>query len=1026
MEFITNMMKPTGESPKTFIYVSLPHKQWLSCNACHFDLTNDHDCLSVLPEIPIPGVSSFEKNPSHWTQCIMSDPPDYMHISKVEVKAQFPSGLALFESPQLSQVLIDPLPLHAFGQTCLIFMRNGRILLMAGPRIYEYDAVSTRTPPTVILEKYYELPKYPDTVDYQEQSDFEPRYDRFDYPSLPYEDSPFGRSNLRRAKPVTKKPKHLHRCLCTCGKCCVHNQALTQMNSSVLEAAIDAERFMRNKVYSGKYANIPDKPEPDIPSPFARWDDYSEQGDMETERTPDSHATETQIPLSKNPDIKTADVVALPLQGETALSETAIDSTSVVPGETSSRMLMDVITPSGPVKAIVMTDHDSISYPPQKYLMHGSPPQWSLVWEPCSVTGSANRVVTGKVNTRLLRQMDNFKQYSGLGLWKLVAPIPLFTSQRFWVSFLPLSSASTAQDGIGFEWNPTEESEIYVITPWTGTTRCRDFEKSGFVWPDRLYITPMTDIVFTEGLPTSIDIKSYFVPYDLSLYTPIPVSDDTVYTKSWNQNITKITNTSTLYPYIIYAKVDNSVTYTVTFTNDATDESVTILSGSYDDSFKSTFVRTNPVPPGTWTLKSTVDTDVLTMNMFSAGPIETVTTRQYEEQIGGLEYDPSNSVASLDMGAISNHTSRLDSHWGLVDSLPISSLDDQLLFKIFNPTENYCFSDMYRHLFTSKCPAIQIRATSVPSANLHVRITQLPPYQDSVIPLTQALQLPGIEMNVKSGDLKVEPYFNLTPVVRRQFEPESLNFQVDVLGGSIATEAVYITVFQNVKSLEYYHLFGPTQTPSDYEEQGAVQDPQIESQTVKSSVDSEEVGVTNTERRWQYLTSFQIQPSTAAVSIPLDKLFLGDHFYRHLRRYALWRGRPRVKVMLTNARILSGNAHITQTNNPVPDKAVSPYILFKDIGYSVLSPADPAIQLDIKWRNPNSWLQTSSSENLGYLNIIVPELSVGSGPIPQNLVVTLHVDTSDIELKIPQAPSSLPDYTPVAPSSMPRVAPSIF
>ena len=130
--------------------------------------------------------------------------------------------------------------------------------------------------------------------------------------------------------------------------------------------------------------------------------------------------------------------------------------------------------------------------------------------------------------------------------------------------------------------------------------------------------------------------------------------------------------------------------------------------------------------------------------------------------------------------------------------------------------------------------------------------------------------------------------------------------------------------------------------------------------------------------------------------------------------------------MFTNARILSGNIHITQTSSPVPASATEAYTLLADIGYTAISPADPATQLELKWRSRTPFIKTTDVQaNIGYLNIIIPELSVGaSSAVPQNLVCTIHVDTSDMELKAAQDPSSVASgfhpHTPLCQDLLPE------
>ena len=197
-----------------------------------------------------------------------------------------------------------------------------------------------------------------------------------------------------------------------------------------------------------------------------------------------------------------------------------------------------------------------------------------------------------------------------------------------------------------------------------------------------------------------------------------------------------------------------------------------------------------------------------------------------------------------------------------------------------------------------------------------------------------------------------------------------------------------------------------------------ISDPQIQSQSSKLAINNDNIGTTESEQRWQFLDSFQISPNTGIVSLKLNSSILGPFFYRHARRYTIWRGRPRFKIMFTNARIVNGNVHVVQSSQ-TPKNGDLPAKYMEESGYSVASSADSAILVDLKWRNKEIWFNTiPDALDLGHLLILIPELSAGSlETIPQNLVCTIHVDTSDIQLSLPCAhgqaykPLTITSYT---------------
>lgn len=1005
MENLTNVKKTMGASP---ISIKKEHNgmPWLTCSTCNFDFTNKHNCNENFDTINFSGLKYHN---SHWDQ--------YGHLKT----------MSLSEDDEV--ILTRPASIHNFKISNLSFYAGSTFgFIRALKPDGDYVDILRHEPedicsPSVIYDDTI-LPKGTKIVlanidfDTLDPTLFQsPSHDhneiviraraKNDDNTVIYLENASLKSLFRDGMPRSKSKVYF----------------LYRRNGDIY-VQTDQLIYKKRMVYC------------DCISPNKNHNCFStfeEQiGDMEEISKGNDPASETEKPRNLNKDLVVKELSGRALEGSTDTSETAIDTTIVVPGTTNSRITEDMETPSGKQTVIHLTDGQKLNLKKHKYLMSGEPPAWSIVWAPLdTIADGESKLWEARFNNRTQLQMVNFQHYNCLGLWKLVAPIALFQSQRYWVSFVPEGSQSTGYNDIGFEWNPTEESEIYLLTPWTGINRTR--ETSATI-PDQIRITPITEIVYADGQPTSIDIRAYFAPHSLHMYTPNPIGapqpSGGFYTQDIEGGSTEVTVSGQTLIYLKgITEMATNAEPTTDFDLDSNiDGTLSLGSVVYDGFSSNASVAINnvntPLTPGTHTLSYSTEA---TYTIVSSEPI---TPTRYEEQIGGLEYNSNNSEASQDFGTIGNHTARLDSHWGLVNSQPISTLDDQLLFKPFLG-QAYYLDDFRRHLMFSKYPTLQFRATSVPTANLKLRLTQLPKDIAGPITLEAALQLPGIEMNIKAGDLKVAPYYNAVTTASLTAQDPSLTFQVDILGGVIGAEPVYISCLANSKALEYFHLRGYDSAGAIYEEQiGPVEgersniDPQIETSTASSSVDSEGVGVTDSERRWQYVDSFQISETTGAVSIALDNSIFGKHFYRHLRRYNLWKGRPRVKIMFTNARILSGNVHLSQMNSPVPASAVEAYQLLEDVGYITVSPADPAVEVELKWRTPSPYLRTTStSPSLGYLNIIIPELSAGNpANLPTSLVCTIHVDTSDIELKVPQDPLSLPEWSALTLTSMPRAA----
>lgn len=823
---------------------------------------------------------------------------------------------------------------------------------------------------------------------------------------------------------------------------------------------------------------------------------YEQVGEMESEVT-NSHPSSTEKPMDVVTDAKVETPSARPLVGSTDTSTDAIEEDNITPGTTSSRKVSVLETPSGPKTVIHMTDSALLKLQTQEYLMAAHPAPWSHVWAPCQIQSFPSKLnILPKFNYKTRLQMLNFSHTNYLGLWKIVAPLPLFSSQRFWVSFAPQDANGDPLQQVGFEWNPSEEPEIYLLTPWTSLNRTDRVVETP---RDLISIAPLTDLVFTTGLPTSLDFSAYYTPYELNLYTPTIVAPPEAPSTSNVKVRSEVLINSAPFPlvaneFMVVTQITSgqSVNYGSTTIYDDATQSALLVSGPMSETITFTGTNTPVVTVLSYSSPQTVVTTELTgglqvdlstlgnthISLVGAGELylgsnavqypvsvistkyilnsnDTVTPNQdislvslspavvYEEQISGLSYNDSNGAAKQDQGYIGDHTARLDSHWGLLNSLPIASLDDQLIFNVFNPQNGYIFNDLLRHFYFSKYMTLQVRATSVPSANLILRITQHPVGSNGdPLPLEAILQLPGVEYDIKSGDLKLQPYWNVETTVQELTNIQALYYQVDVLGGTISLEPVYISMLINPKNMEYYHLAGEplTYTPNRlnaitpmewdevYEEQ--IGDPQVMSNHNHSSTDKETLGTVESERRWQYLTSFRISQDTGAVSIPINKNFLGEFFHRHLCRYRLWNGTPRVKLMFTNARIVNGNIHVVQSHRVLPSDSTSikPYDYLKEVGYSVSGAPDAAIEVDLKWRSKYTSLRTiNDGDNLGNLIIVIPEISSGTlAGIPTDVVCTIHIDTADIALKTPIDPSVVSPWTEPTITSAPRAATAIY
>jgi len=397
-------------------------------------------------------------------------------------------------------------------------------------------------------------------------------------------------------------------------------------------------------------------------------------------------------------------------------------------------------------------------------------------------------------------------------------------------------------------------------------------------------------------------------------------------------------------------------------------------------------------------------------------------------------YDPDSHYAEHTYGKIGNHTTRCDQHWEQLSTQYITSPSTQLIFNVLDPIKGDIFNDLFKHELVSKYPIVQFRMTSIPTANLLLRITQLnrsqvDPENPDPLPIDDILQLPGTEFSLKDQELKLQPYWNRKAPGDYIDNYEECYYQVDVLGGHLPTEPVAIAAYINPTPLEYFHLnnridseigrrldkssslrYEISETPDEPADSETVEeDVQVNTNTEIEVKSGETIAPAIAERRYQYVTTLEVPPSRSAVELKLSPASLGKYFAKHLSQYNFWRGTPRFKIAFSNNMLINSNVHVVhrpEYGTLSSDTFFDPTTLLHNSGFATTSATSNAIDIDIKWRRAEEWLHTSSSEtetnNLGSLALIFPNISSNiTTNFDQNLVVTIHVDTSDISMAVP-------------------------
>jgi len=782
-------------------------------------------------------------------------------------------------------------------------------------------------------------------------------------------------------------------------------------------------------------------------------------------------------------------------------ADQAIDEEITTTGKNSSRPLSRKMTPCG-MREVIHMSNTPISASPVDYNLHVPLPEWGNVWQP--ITKDVNDSYVVSFNDRTTRLMEFFKQFHSLAIVRIVGKIPLFQSQRFWVSWAPPNKSSPTQNNIGFEWNPSEQSEIYILCPWSAlqhmeTTRPIPYN-SCF---GRIGIIPVTDLVTEVGLPTSVEFNLYACPADMTLYTPAVVQNTSLTLLDVKAGSTVVTCPPDTNIHVIGNMAYNDNTNQIGIQENAGDKGLLnpiLLDGAFEGGLQycigsltpgnvrmdkgapQIYSRVTPEDPTAHTPGYMSDTSLLpatgdltitcmldqtiafTNRVIVKSYTADITESQYHKvssvfgngtytvsllplgppnfrrQMFEYKYNDESQQASIDYGRTSDHTLRLDTHWSKIGKANFEGKDSVAVFNVLNPEDTYAYDDRKRHLMMSKCPLVKFAAASNPSTNVMLRITQT--QSAEIIPLSQALQLPGAEWDPKMGPKIWRPYWSskfsvisdTLPVVD-DTDPWSIYLQVDIIAGTVGT-TFEVASWYNTTPVDYHHFIGygtqagarqakvDTVIPMDTEEaeeqrvkefaqhilftrQGGEE--QV-TKTTEISADTESDSVVSrSEERWNFLTTLTLgavatgQLSTVA-GIRINSAILGQWPYLHGKRYGRWRGSPKIKAIITNDMRVNGSIHICQSNvAPVTTAKPTDYVTFNS--HAVSGAQGSSIEFPIQWRRMLPWISMDGSDDVGYLIFALPIYTTTQAG---KFNITLYVDVSDVTYSLAADPSTAP------------------
>lgn len=189
-------------------------------------------------------------------------------------------------------------------------------------------------------------------------------------------------------------------------------------------------------------------------------------------------------------------------------SEQAIDFLVQDVGANCNRAVSKLRTPSGIKDCIHMTNEGTLSSKRHDYLASVAMPEIGFVWG------------TNKFSKRTKHIMTLFEYFNTMFLFKIIAKPALFSSQRVWVG---LGDAANQTD-VGFEWNPSEQNEVYCVAPWVKPSFVEDVKNVDLCYPT-ITITPLTDPIFAEGVSSTIEYTTFIAPLNMFMYNPLTTPD---------------------------------------------------------------------------------------------------------------------------------------------------------------------------------------------------------------------------------------------------------------------------------------------------------------------------------------------------------------------------------------------------------------------------------------------------------------------------------------------------------------------
>lgn len=717
---------------------------------------------------------------------------------------------------------------------------------------------------------------------------------------------------------------------------------------------------------------------------------------------------------------------------DTPMSIQGIETVDVVTG--SERTISRLTTPDGPRDVIHLANtairpNHKLNYMPSTFL-----PTAAYVWNPATST-------TAVLNDRVAHYMSPYAEYHCQYLFRLLAKPSLFTNSRVWVS---LKDTST----VGFEWSPAEENDIYVLVPWQELDLTKSTTDTSC---PTLQITDLSSTIYATGTATSIEYSMFVAPFNMFLYRPLPVA--AFASASLNEVTGSASQTLTV-------SADSLVLCSTAIIADGTAEaSIRITDGvnindtlyQYGTIPNNSITPTIAIPAGTYSFDKTnitaaditcihLSTSTATFNTGKLGLFPDYVddglpsyTHNLQEQIMELSYDENFADNQAIIGKPGPHTVHADSHWNFISKMDFNTADDSVFFAVDVAKDARSRRDLQKYNQYSKYPVVMFTAASIPTSNALFRITQDPnPFDPTteLMSLGDALQLPGVEWDPKTGPLYLQPYWDTEYPTRYTDDPHTIVYHMHILAGTLV-EPISVVSKVNYASVEYHNYFidhatfNPTQglveqieefepstTLSTTENLKAestvnVADPvevEVSSPVVKAMDDQTQELVTGLASRYEFVHSTTFGPDVAVFYYAMNYNMLGRDAFDEYIGYEYFTGKPRFKICMSCGTATAADAHIVQLP-PTVDVANLTYAdwvkIVKSRPSGAVSVRDGSYEVEMEWMVPN--VRSSRDTFLGYLAVVMPFSNQdGSAPqyLPSEIIMSLFTDSGNVSFQV--------------------------